>query len=308
LILFALSSAVTVALVVVLLSSLLPARSRTLQSRMSEMGLDGLLDTDEVARRARKRSQLKDLFYYLGERVEERRGDWSRVQLRLVQAGYREPRALGIYLGLRITAPILLGLYGLFLGTLADESGVFALICGAVGFIAGWFLPGFIVGLRVSRRQHEIRKALPDTLDLMVICVEAGLGLNQALVRVAREMRHSSPITTEELTLANMTIRAGTPRDQALLDLSERTGMPEVRSLATMLIQTERFGTSIARSLRVHAESMRSKRKQTAEEAAAKTTIKMIFPLALCIFPAMFVVILGPVILSIIANFSEAGV
>lgn len=112
---------------------------------------------------------------------------------------------------------------------------------------------------------------------------------------------------TQELALTNMAIRAGTPRSQALMDLSERTGVADVRSLATMLIQTERFGTSIAHSLRVHAETMRTKRRQRAEEAAAKTTIKMIFPLALCIFPALFVVILGPAVISIVQTFSEMG-
>jgi tight adherence protein C len=305
LLLFTLSLAITVGLVVLLVADTLPARSRAVQSRMSEMGLDGLLSTDAVARRARQQSRLRDLIEYLGGRVESRRGDWGPTRLRLIQAGYREPRALGIYLGLRLGAPILFGLYGLFLGTIANISGPFALTAGAVGLLAGWFLPSFVLSMRVSRRQKEIQKALPDALDLLVICVEAGLGLNQALVRVATEMRHTSRIMTEELSLANMAIRAGTPRDQALMDLSERTGVPEVRSLATMLIQTERFGTSIAHSLRVHAEGMRTKRRQRAEEAAAKTTIKMIFPLALCIFPALFVVILGPALISIIQSLSQ---
>lgn len=305
LLLFALSLALTVGLVVVLVANALPARSRGVRARMSEMGLDGLLGADAVARRARQQSRLRDLVEYFGGRMEERRNDWGKTRLRLIQAGYREPRALAIYLGFRYGAPILFGLYGLFLGTLANISGPFALTAGLVGFFAGWFVPSFVLSMRIARRQRDIQKALPDALDLLVICVEAGLGLNQALVRVAAEMRHGSRIMTEELTLANMAIRAGTPRDQALLDLAERTGVPEVRSLATMLIQTERFGTSIAHSLRVHAESMRTKRRQRAEEAAAKTTIKMIFPLALCIFPALFVVILGPAIISIIESLSQ---
>ena len=305
LLLFALSLAITVGLLVVLLAGAVPARSRTVRSRMSEMGLDGLLTADAASRRARQQSRLRDLVEYFGGQMEERGRDWGPTRLRLIQAGYRERRALAIYLGFRYSAPIVLGLYGLFLGTVANISGPFALTAGVLGFLAGWMIPRFVLSMRIARRQKEIQKALPDALDLLVICVEVGLGLNQALVRVATEIGHNSRIMTEELNLANMAIRAGTPRDQALMDLAQRTGLPEIRSLTTMLIQTERFGTSIAHSLRVHAESMRTKRRQRAEEAAAKTTIKMIFPLALCIFPAMFVVILGPALISIVQSLSQ---
>ncbi len=305
LLLFALSLALTVGLVIVLVANTVPARSRTVRGRMSEMGLDGLLSTDAAAERARKQSRLREVIEYFGGRISERKNDWGATRLRLINAGYREPGALVIYLGIRAAAPVLLGLGGLFLGAVANVSGAFGLTVGAVGFLFGWFIPPFILSLRITRRQKEILKALADAVDLLVICVEAGLGLNQALVRVANEVRHESRTMAEELALTNMAIRAGTPRDQALLDLAERTGVKEIRSLATMLIQTERFGTSIAHSLRVHAETMRLKRRQRAEEAAAKTTIKMIFPLALCIFPALFVVILGPALISILQSFSQ---
>ena len=301
------ASALTVFLVVYALGSLVPARSRAVKSRMVEMGLDGLLTEDEVARRRREGSRLQDILQYLGQRMEARGHDWSRLRRRLIHAGYRESRALPLFLGIRYGATILLGLYGLFVGTAANISGPFALFCGFFFAFAGWFIPGFMLSMKVSRRQKELQKALPDALDLLVICVEAGLGLNQALVRVASEMRHESRITAEELAMTNVAIRAGTPRDQALMDWAERTGVPDIRSLATMLVQTERFGTSIAHSLRVHAETMRQKRRQRAEEAAAKTTIKMIFPLALCIFPALFVVILGPALISIVQTLSQMG-
>jgi tight adherence protein C len=153
---------------------------------------------------------------------------------------------------------------------------------------------------RVKKRQKDLQLALPDALDLLVICVEAGLGLNQALMRVAEEIRHVSRLTAEELALVNLEIRAGTPRELALRHLSDRTGVEDLRSLVTMLIQTDRFGTSIAQSLRVHSDTLRMKRRQRAEEAAAKTTIKMIFPLVFCIFPAMFVVLLGPGLIMIV--------
>jgi tight adherence protein C len=146
----------------------------------------------------------------------------------------------------------------------------------------------------------EIVKALPDALDLLVVCVEAGLGLNQALVRVADEIGMVSTVLGDQLTLTNLEIRAGTARDDALRNLAERTGVEDVLSFVGMLIQTDRFGTSIAQALRIHSEVLRTKRRQRAEEAAAKTAIKMLFPLVFFIFPAMFVVILGPAVIQIL--------
>jgi tight adherence protein C len=305
--LVALSSALTIGLVVMLVFSAVPVRARGLKARIQELELDGLFSADEVAKRSRQRSHLRDLLQYLGEQMEARRADWGRTRQRLIHAGFREPRALPMFLGIRLGAVGVMTFYGFLLTRAAEATSGIIILMTVVGAVAGWVVPGFILSTRVSRRQKEIQKALPDALDLLVICVEAGLGLNQALVRVAKEIRHGSRIMTQELALTNMAIRAGTPRSQALMDLSERTGVADVRSLATMLIQTERFGTSIAHSLRVHAETMRTKRRQRAEEAAAKTTIKMIFPLALCIFPALFVVILGPAVISIVQTFSEMG-
>jgi len=142
-------------------------------------------------------------------------------------------------------------------------------------------------------------------LDLMVVCVEAGLGLNQAMSRVATEIAHISPEMGKELNLVNLEIRAGSPRAEALQNLADRTQLPDIRALVTMLVQTDKFGTSIAKSLRIHAETLREKRRQRAEEAAAKTTIKLVFPLVLCIFPAMFVVILGGGIIRIFETLSS---
>lgn len=302
-----LSSALTVGLLVLLIANRVRVPNRAVKGRLAELELDGMFTSDAVARRARQRSRLQDLLEFLGGRVEGRAGDWSGLRLRLIQAGYREPRAVPVFLGLRFGATVIFGLYGLLMGRAAFGSLGYTLLCFGFGIFSGWFVPGFMLSMRVSRRQKEIQRALPDALDLLVICVEAGLGLNQALVRVAGEIRHVSRIMTQELTLTNMAIRAGTPRERALLDLAERTGVSDVRSLATMVIQTERFGTSIAHSLRVHSETMRTKRRQRAEEAAAKTTIKMIFPLAMCIFPALFVVILGPALISIVQNLAQMG-
>ncbi len=153
--------------------------------------------------------------------------------------------------------------------------------------------------MRKNARQKEMQKALADALDLLVVCVEAGLGLNQALVRVAEEIRHVSVEMSEELVLVNLEIRAGAERQQALRNLAERTGVDDVRALTAILIQTDRFGTSVSTALRTHADTMRTKRRQRAEEAAAKTTIKLIPPLVFCVFPAIFTVILGPAAIQI---------
>lgn len=299
------SAALSIALLVVLVAGRVTVPSRAVKTRMAELELDGVFSADAAARRARQRSRLNELLEFLGGQVESRSNDWTGLRLRLIQAGYRDARAVPFFLGLRFGASGLFAIYALLLGRAADFDAKTVLLTAGLGLFSGWFLPGFLLSMRVTRRQKELQRTLPDALDLLVICVEAGLGLNQALVRVAQEIRHMSRVMTEELTLTNMAIRAGTPREQALMDLSERTGLPDVRSLSTMVIQTERFGTSIAHSLRIHAESMRTKRRQRAEEAAAKTTIKMIFPLALCIFPALFVVILGPALISMLQSFSQ---
>jgi len=303
--LIAVCTAVSAGLLVVLVLEMIPARSRAVKVKMTEMGLHDLFEADEVARRARQRSKLKDLLHHIGEQVEGRRADWGKTRLQLIRAGYRSPTAMPLYLGIRFGGMALLGVYGFLLGAAAGVGGLFPIICAAFGAGAGWLLPPLILNGRVRRRQKELQKALPDAVDLLVICVEAGLGLNQAMVRVAEEVRHVSRLMTEELALSNAAIRAGTPRDQALMDLFERTGLSDIRSLVTMVIQTERFGTSIARSLRIHSETMRTKRRQRAEEAAAKTTIKMVFPLAFCIFPALFVVVLGPAVISVLQTFSQ---
>jgi tight adherence protein C len=171
----------------------------------------------------------------------------------------------------------------------------------------GYLLPSIVVGRRVKKRQKEMQKALPDALDMLVVSVEAGLGLNQAMVRVSEEIYRISPVLSEQLALVNLEIRAGTRRPEALRNLAERTGLQDISSLVGMLIQTDRFGTSVAQALRVHSETMRTKRRQRAEEAAAKTTIKMIFPLVFCIFPALFVVILGPALIQIYKALASFG-
>jgi tight adherence protein C len=220
-------------------------------------------------------------------------------RLFLATAGYRTVGALPVYWGLRLALPLLFG--GLaFVVAPSLGSGPQVTVMATLYFaVVGYIAPPFFVRSRKKARQKDIQKALPDALDLLVVCVEAGLGLNQGLLRVSQEIGHVSTLTASELSLVNAEIRAGIPREEALRNLADRTGVEDLRSLVTVLIQTDRFGTSVARALRIHSETMRTKRRQRAEEAAAKTTIKLVFPLAFCIFPAMFVVVLGPALIMI---------
>jgi tight adherence protein C len=172
--------------------------------------------------------------------------------------------------------------------------------------VVGYLLPELWLMWRVQARQHRLRLALPDALDMLVICVEAGLGLDQALMRVAQELRITHPQLSEELQLVNMEMRVGKTRLEAMRELARRTGVEDIKALVAMLIQTERFGTSIAQSLRVHSDDLRMKRRQRAEEMSAKTTVKMVPPLVFFIFPALMVVILGPAVITLMRQFLPA--
>jgi tight adherence protein C len=262
---------------------------------------------DTVARRRRqaKSERLLKVLQTLGQQVGSGRKDTNAVRLFLIQAGFSDPRAVSIYWASRVSLAMglpILALFGLpLLGVSSAKVLLAVLYFGAMG----WIGPSFFVRRRLKARQKEVQLALADMLDMLVVCVEAGLGLNQALVRVADEIEHVSTVMSEQLAMINLEMRAGTPRDEALKNFADRTGIPDIRSLVSMMIQTDRFGTSVADALRVHSETMRTKRRQRAEEAAAKTTIKMVFPLVLFVFPAMFVVVIGPTALAIYRTFSK---
>lgn len=293
--------ATSVALLVVAAIAMVPGRARGLERQLAELErLDaGQRSIPGRRRRQAMRAQFETLVRVLGERVERGRTDTSEVRQFLIRAGFRKPSAVIYYWGVRVALMGGLGAVGLLILPLFGVR-VVPMTIGVLWLAAfGWIAPTFAVRLRMRRRQKDLQRALPDTLDLLVICVEAGLGLNHALVRVSQEIHFVSRNMSEELALVNLEIRAGTPREEALRNLGERVGLVDFRSLTAMLIQTDRFGTSIARALRVHADSMRTKRRQRAEEAAAKTTIKLVFPLVFCIFPALFVVVLGPAMIHI---------
>lgn len=292
--------AASVSLAVVLVAQLVPSRAPALTERLAElerMG-NGPYGAGERRRRQARRERWEALLQAMGERVERKGSGDADVRQRLAHAGYRQPNAAAVFVGIRLGLPLVLG--GLAFAAALVFRLPSAILPAACAAVFGYIAPSFVLDSKVKKRQKEITLALPDALDLLVVCVEAGLGMNQALLRVADEIEHVSTAMSEELGLVNLEIRAGTPREDALRNLGERTGVEDLRGLATMLIQTDRFGTSLANALRVHADTLRTKRRQRAEEAAAKTAIKMLFPLVMFIFPSLFIVILGPAAIQIL--------
>ena len=215
--------------------------------------------------------------------------EMGKLQRKLVTAGFRAHEAVAVFFGIRLACALLA------FAVTASPILFHPNLLVAVGACAlGYLLPSMALGRLAKRRQHRIRLGLPDALDLLVVSVEAGLGLDQAIQRVGEELAFAHPDLSEELRLINFELRAGKGRVDALRNLAERTGVDDVISLVAMLVQTDKFGTSVAQSLRVHSDTVRTKRRQRAEEAAAKTGVKMVFPLVFCIFPAIWVVTIGP--------------
>lgn len=301
--------ALSIGFAIIAAVQLLPGRERAVRARLMEIEQIGTDPHGPVERRRRfiQAERVLEILEYLGQRLQGGAEGAANVREMLANAGYRSAGAPAIYWALRLA--IGLGMFILLfmaIPVLRLTTGVGLFVAVYFGMI-GYLFPLLYVRSRVRKRKKDLQHSLADTLDLLVVCVEAGLGLNQALVRVAEEIRHVSMLMSAELLYTNAEIRAGTPRDAALRNLADRTGVEDISSLVAMLIQTDRFGTSVARSLRVHSDVLRQKRRQRAEEAAAKTAIKMIFPLVFCIFPAMFVVILGPAAIRIIRALAGLG-
>lgn len=225
----------------------------------------------------------------------------SAVRNLLRQAGYREQRHVTVFFAIRVAAVIAMLALTVLTG-LAFAKPIVAIAAAVLGYM----LPKFLLKRKIAQRKTRIQLGLPDALDLSIICVEAGLGLDQTLERVGNELRHGHPDLADELMLVNLEMRAGKPRADALRNFATRTGVDDVRAFVAVLIQTERFGTSVATALRVHSDALRTERRQRAEERAAKTTIKMVPVLVLFIFPVMFVVILGPVVISLMRDLLPA--
>ncbi len=299
-------SAASVSLLILAVANFAPSRPAAVDRRIASLQAGGRpRDLAERRRRQVKRERLSALVEAMGKRMGQIKNERD-MRGRLLQAGYRQSSALYLFLGMRVLLAAGLFTFVLVTWPLAGVAGSRVILGPLMAAAAGWLLPRLILSRRIRKRQKGLQKALPDTLDLMVICVEAGLGLNQALSRVSEEMESLSGPMSEELQIVNLEIRAGAPREEALRNMGDRTNVTDLRQLVAMLIQTDRFGTSIAQALRVQADNLRTARRQRAEEAAAKTTIKMIFPLVLFIFPAMFVVILGPAVFHIVELFTAA--
>jgi tight adherence protein C len=225
----------------------------------------------------------------------------SPLRLRFLHAGYRGDAPAMLYFGaktlLAVLLPIIAYVY-VTLGGARFETNSMLLVLLASGAI-GYYLPNVVLSRLVFVRQREIFESFPDAADLLMVCVEAGLGLDAALVKVTEEMRLKSEALAEELHLVNLELRAGSSRDKALRNLALRTGVEEVNTFATMLIQADRFGTSIGDSLRVFSDDLRTKRRIRAEEMAAKIPLKLLFPMVFCIFPALMLVLLGPAFIQV---------
>jgi tight adherence protein C len=223
----------------------------------------------------------------------------KELKQKLVRAGYYGERAITNFVIFKVVSPILLPLLMVPLLLNLKVSGALKPLLMYAPIILGFYLPNLVVNHQIQARQKNINEGLPDALDLLVVCVEAGLGLNAAIKRVADDCKVNNPVLSQEFTVLNLEILAGLDREQALRNLAERTGVEDLSTLCAILIQADRFGTSIATALRVQSDTLRTTRRQRLEEKAAQTAVKLIFPLLLFIFPALMVVILGPAIIQV---------
>jgi tight adherence protein C len=229
----------------------------------------------------------------------------AQSQEKLVQAGFDTPTAPATYFFCRVVAFVVLPVLAIAFGP-RSSFFVYALSIGFALF-SGWIIPMGVLDRLIRQRQERIRRSVPDALDLMVVCVEAGVSLDAAILRVAREIRLAHTDLAHELAVVNRKTNAGIPRDAALRALWQRTGVEELRTLVSSMIQSEKWGTSIATVLRVSAETLRRKRRQTAEKKAKQAPLKMTFPLVLFILPALFIVIMGPALTQVIKEFGKIG-
>ena len=244
----------------------------------------------------------RDLVNKLGSLVPSAPKDSTVMLRRLMRAGFRGPSALKMLYGSKAILGVVLPAVALVLTANSDVDPGQKILLVAGSFAAGFFGPNEYVRMRAKRRQKLMRKGLPNALDLMVVCVESGLGLDQAIVQVAKELQFAHPEISQEFGLMNLEMKAGSRRADALRNLADRTGVEEVKKLVAVLIQADRFGTSIAQSLRGHSEFMRVQTRQQAEEKAAKLGVKLVFPIFFCILPSLFVVTVGPVLVRIVRD------
>jgi tight adherence protein C len=280
---------VTVALVVFAFGAAAVTPSSVLGARLRALGGQAAQLREKPAMKVKER--FESALDPISKAIPLSPSDVTRTRAWLIQAGLRESRHVSYYFGARM----LLAFLGLAAVLAFSGFNSLALLVCVPAF--GFFLPRFVLKRMIKDRQKRIQLALPDALDLTVICVEAGLALDQSLMRVGRDLHHTHPDLSDEFHLVNLEMRAGKPRAEALRNLVDRTGVDDIRSLVGTLIQTDRFGTSVAQALRVHSDSLRTARRQRAEEQAAKTTIKMVPPLVLFILVPFLFVTVGPALI-----------
>lgn len=232
-------------------------------------------------------TSLSGMVEHIERVLPKSQAEVSVTQQRLMRAGFRKDAAVNYFYAAKVLTP-------LAFCVLVLAAGIGNLFMFAVALGLGFLAPDFWLGRRIAKRQASIRRGLPDVLDLTVICIEAGLSLDQATARTAEELQEAHPAIGDELGIVVLEQRAGRPRGEAWKHFAERTDVDSVRNLVSVLVQSEQFGTSVAKTLRVHSDTLRTQRRQRLEEQAAKTTVKLVFPLVLFIFPSLFLVALGP--------------
>jgi tight adherence protein C len=289
--------------------SLLSQRNSRAQDRLKRLfrkgGAD--LDVEQEEKKDRFQGMVETAKAFAGPLMPKSEQEQNSMRLKLSYAGFRSDSAVAVYMGMRTAC--LLGFLLLGAGLAVPRYGIalkslqWVFILGGIGF----YLPAIILWYLKRRRQLAIFLTLPDALDLLVVCVESGLGLDAAMRRVCEEMKDHAKVLCEELSLCNFQMQMGRPRKEVLHDLGVRTGVDDLMSLSAILIQADRFGSSVAQALRVQSDSMRTRRKQIAEEKAAKTAVQLIFPLVLFIFPGIFIVLVGPAALQIMDKMMKSG-
>jgi tight adherence protein C len=229
----------------------------------------------------------------------------SALRLRFANAGWRSPVALQIYFVSKTLLTVLLPTlaWSVLNAQSWPANPMMRMTLVVAAAALGYYLPDAVLKLRIKSRQLELLHAFPDALDLLRLCVQAGLGLDAAIERVGREMRHARPVLSEEFALTGLALRAGSSRAEALRNLSQRVGLQDIDALVSMLIQADRYGTSVSESLAVHADALRTQRRLRAEEAAAKLPVKLLIPLIFCVFPSLLTVLLGPVVVTLARQF-----
>ena len=252
-------------------------------------------------------SNLQMMLEQVGQRFSSgEKGQASKTRTLLIHAGYRSPSAVQVYWAIRLLLPLIMtGITIMLLPFIPNLSLLLGVGLLMLVFGVGWLAPAIYVGARKEARMSRLLIPIPDALDLMVVCVESGLALPQAIERVAEEMSVSQPDLALELALVNAEVRAGIPSTEALKHLAERTGLDDIRGLVSLLAQSIRFGTSVGTTLRIYAEEFRDRRTQMAEEKAAKVGTKLVFPLIFCLWPSFFLVAIGPAIISVFKVFGK---